>query len=163
MTNTIPLNVLGLAVTALAASASAQPDCLHRWRPWEPQRTSLFFMKDQPGQPVQSIHVASGVSTNLMFPTAVDPSRTKLVGGDGRFEPLMIGGRSVVIVPHRDLGPDESFSLVVTLMDETSIPLTLRAPRAHDTTDGQVDVFLDQEETPAIQRSLLMARSRAEE
>src|SRR5262245_41151497 len=130
---------LGTVTLTLAAAASAQPECIHRWRPWEPQRNSVFFMKDQPGFPVPILRVAAEVSTNLMFPTAVDPAHTKLAGGEGRFEPLMIGGRSVVIVPLHDLAPDESFSLVVKLRDGTSIPFNLRAPRLHHATDGQVD------------------------
>ncbi|HVE87946.1 MAG TPA: DUF2381 family protein [Myxococcales bacterium] len=157
-------NMRWLAVGALALSAwaQAQPECLHRWRPWEPQRTGIFFSKGQPDQPVPSIHVAGEAATNLMFPGDVDPERTKLVGGDGRFEPLMISRRSVVIVPVRDLASDESFSLLVTLKDGTEIPFSLKAPRAHDTTDGQVDVHLDQDDDQAIRRMLLSTRSRME-
>src|SRR5262245_47264979 len=122
------LAVVALAL-ALVAGAGAQPECLHRWKPWEPQRRGLFYMKDQPGQPVQSVHVAAEVATNLMFPGEVDPAGTKLVGGDERFEPLMIAGRSVVVVPLRSLAPDETFSLIVKLKDGTSAPFNLCAPR----------------------------------
>ncbi|HYV44995.1 MAG TPA: DUF2381 family protein, partial [Myxococcaceae bacterium] len=148
---------------AIAASANAQPECLHRWKAWEPQRTGLFFSKDQPDQPVQTVHVAGEVATNLMLPSEVDPSQTKLVGGDGRFEPLMISGRSVVIVPLRDLAFDESFSVLVKLKDGTAMPFSLRAPRHHESTDGQVDVYLNQEDTLAVRRALQLARLRVEE
>jgi uncharacterized protein (TIGR02268 family) len=154
---------LAILVVAIAASAGAQPECIHRWKPWEPQRTGLFFAKDQPDQPVQTVHVAGEVATNLMLPSDVDPAQTKLVGGDGRFEPLMIGGRSVVVVPLRDLASDESFSLVVKLKDGTAIPFNLRAPRHHETTDGQVDVYLNRDETPAVRHALELVRSRVEE
>jgi hypothetical protein len=155
--------VLSILVLAVAPAVDAQPECLHRWKPWEPQRTGLFFAKDQPDQPVQTVHVAGEVSTDLMFPSAVDLAQTKLVGGDGRFEPLMISGRSVVVVPRRDLASDESFSLVVTLMDGTLIPFSLRAPRLHESTDGQVDVYLNQDDSPAVRHALQLVRSRVEE
>jgi uncharacterized protein (TIGR02268 family) len=154
---------LAILVLAIAASANAQPECLHRWKSWEPQRTGVFFARDQPDQPVQTIHVAGEVATNLMLPSEVDPSRTQLIGGEGRFEPLMISGRSVVIVPLRDLAFDEAFSLLVKLKDGTAIPFFLRGPRHHESTDGQVDVYLSQEDAPAVRRALQLVRSRVEE
>jgi len=154
--------VLAVVALALAAEAGAQMERLHRWKPWEPQRRGLFYMKDQPGQPVQSVHVGAEIATNLMFPIVVDPAGTVLVGGEERFEALMIAGRSVVVVPLRSLAPDESFSLIVKLRDGTSVPFNLRAPRPHDSTDGQVDVFLDQEQPHAIRHALHVARSKVE-
>lgn len=154
---------LAILVLAAATSANAQRECLHRWKSWEPQRTGLFFAKDQPDQPVQIVHVAGEVATNLMFPSQVDPAQTKLAGGDGRFEPLMVSGRSVVIVPLRDLAFDESFSLLVKLKDGTAIPFNLRAPGRHESSDGQVDVYLSQEDTPAVRHALQLARLRVEE
>lgn len=154
---------LATLVLAIAASANAQPECLRRWKSWEPQRTGLFFAKDQPDQPVQTVHVAGEVATNLMLPSEVDSARTQLIGGNGRFEPLMISGRSVVIVPLRDLAFDESFSLLVKLKDGTAIPFVLRGPRPPESTDGQVDVYLNQEDTPAVRHALQLVRSRVEE
>lgn len=154
---------LAILVLAAATSANGQPECLHRWKSWEPQRTGVFFAKEQPDQPVQTIHVAGEVATNLMLPSEVDPAQTKLVGGEGRFEPLMISGRSVVVVPLRDLAFDEGFSLIVKLKDGAAIPLNLRAPRRHESTDGQVDIYLNQDETPAVRHALQLVRSRVEE
>jgi len=154
---------LAILVLAIEASANAQPEGLHRWKAWEPQRTGLFFSKDQPDQPVQTVHVAGEVATNLMLPAEVDPSQTKLLGIDGHFEPLMISGRSVVVVPLRDLAFDESFSLVVKLKDGLAIPFDLRAPRHRESVDGQVDVYLSQEDTPAVRHALQLARSRVDE
>jgi len=154
---------LAILVLAAATSANAQPECLHRWKPWELQRTGVFFSKDQSDQPVQTVHVAGEVATNLMFPSEVDPAETKLVGGDGRFEPLMVSGRSVVIVPLRDPSFDESFSLLVKLKNGTAIPFNVRAPRGHESSDGQVDVYLSQEDAPAVRHELQLVRSRVEE
>jgi uncharacterized protein (TIGR02268 family) len=154
---------LATLVLAIAASANAQPECPHRWKPWQPQRTGLFFAKDQPDHPVQTVRVAGEVATTLMFPGEVDGGQTRLIGGDGRFEPLMIGGRSVVLVPLRDLAFDESFSLLVTLRDGTAIPFSLRAPRRDESSDGQVDVYLDREDIPAVRQALQLVRSRVEE
>src|SRR4051812_36606109 len=154
-----------VAVTlALAAGsgATAQANGLPRPYPWMPQRTGLFYVKGEPGQPVQTVHVAAEVATNLMFPSEVNPALTKLIGAEGRFEPLMIAGRSVVVVPLRDLAASESFSLLVTLKDETVIPLTLHAPGFRDSTDGQVDVHLDQEDPASVRHALELARGRVQ-
>lgn len=154
--------VVGIVALALGTGALAQTDCEQRSYPWIPQRTALYFLKDQPGQPVQTVHIAAEVATDLMFPREVNPSLTRLIGGDGRFEPLMVAGRSVVIVPLRDLALSESFSLIVTLKDGMVIPFTLHAPGLRDSSDGQVDVYLDQEAPAAVRRALVQARGRLE-
>src|SRR5262245_31473561 len=102
------VRVVGILALALGSGAPAQTDCQPRSYPWMPQRTGLFYLKGEPGQPVQTVHVAAEVATNLMFPSEVNPALTKLIGGEGRFEPLMIAGRSVVVVPLRDLATSES-------------------------------------------------------
>jgi len=155
------VRVVGILALAFGSGALAQTDCQPR-RPWIPQRTGLFYAKGEPGQPVQTVHVAAEVATNLMFPSEVNPALTKLIGGEGRFEPLMIAGRSVVVVPLRDLAASESFSLLVTLKDGTLIPLTLHGPGLRDNTDGQVDVYLDKEDPAAVRQALVMARGRVQ-
>ena len=90
----------------------------------------------------------------------VDPLSTRLLGGDDRFESLMIAGRAVVVMPLHDLAQGESFSLIVGLKTGLRIPLTLRRPNVHDPTDGQVDVYLAKDEAPAVRRALELAQSR---
>jgi hypothetical protein len=152
----------GVVLLALSATAGAQVDCPRRWKEWEPQRTGIFFDADQPDQPVQTIHVSAEVATTLVFPSEVDPLGTRLVGGDGRFEPLMIAGRVVVIIPLHSLAAGESFSLVVALKGGLHIPLALRRPGLRDTSDGQVDIYLNKDRAPAVRRALELSQSRVE-
>lgn len=150
----------GALLLTLGATASAQADYPRHWQSWEPQRTGIFYDPVKSDEPVQAVHVAAEVATTLVLPADVDSLSTRLVGGDGRFEPLMIAGRTIVIIPLRALAEGESFSLIVGLKTGLRIPLTLRRPNHHDPTDGQVDIYLNQDEAPAIRRALELARSR---
>jgi hypothetical protein len=143
----------------LGATAGAQ-DCPRRWQYWEPQRTGIFFDRSQPDQPVQAVHVAAEVATTLMFPSEVDPVSTRLIGGEGRFEPLMIAGRAVVVVPIRALAEGERFSLIVGLKTGLRIPLTLQRPNARAPSDGQVDIYLSRDGEPAVRRALELAQTQ---
>jgi regulator of replication initiation timing len=53
--------------------------------------------------------------TVLRFEQPCDPANTKLLGGEGRFEPLGVVGKKVILEPLRDLDEDEGISLLVTL------------------------------------------------
>ena len=75
-----------------------------------------------------------------------------MLGWEGRFEPLLVGGRSVGIVPLRNLAPDDRFLLLVALTDGTSLPFTVTAGK--DMVDGQVDVFPDPESEDAVRVEL---------
>jgi uncharacterized protein (TIGR02268 family) len=101
---------------------------------------------------VPELFVAGGVVSTLRFELDCDPSRTKLLGWEGRFEPLLVGGKSVVIVPLKDLAPDDRFMLLVTLMDGTSLPFTVTASRG--AVDGQVNVFPDPDSSEAVRTEL---------
>jgi hypothetical protein len=52
-----------------------------------------------PDQMARPVYVAGAVATVLRFEKSVDPARTKMVDWEGRFEPLLAGGKSVVLVP----------------------------------------------------------------
>jgi hypothetical protein len=47
--------------------------------------------------------VSGQVATVLRFEKDVDPAKTKLLRSEGRFEPLLVGSKKVVIEPLRDL------------------------------------------------------------
>jgi uncharacterized protein (TIGR02268 family) len=138
--------LLALLVASTVAAA-------HPHRRLEPASRALYLSKE-PDRKVPEVYVAGGVVTTLRFPVPCDPSRTKLLGWESRFEPLLVGGRSVVIVPLKDLKPEDRYLLVVTLADGSEWPFTLTTGRA--STDGQVNVY------PLVD-SLEAVRSRLKE
>ncbi|HYI00757.1 DUF2381 family protein [Hyalangium sp.] len=116
-----------------------------------PMQRSIYFSKD-PNDDVTELYVAGGVATTLRLPVPVDSSRTKLLGWEGRFEPLLMGGKSVVIVPLRDLAPGDRFMLLVTLEDGTELPFTVASAAA--AVDGQINVYPDPEAPEAVRKEL---------
>ena len=92
------------------------------------------------------------VATVLRFEKDVDPAKTKLLGWEGRFEPLLVGSKKVVIEPLRDLNFDEAVPLLVTLVDGTEIPFIVKPPSREGWgwTDQQVNVFKDPESYNAV-------------
>jgi hypothetical protein len=100
--------------------------------------------------------VSGQVATVLRFEKDVDPTKTNLLGWEGRFEPLLVGSKKVVIEPIRDLNPDEVVPLLVTLVDGTEIPFALK-PASHEEwgwTDQQINVFQDHDSLNAVLSSL---------
>ncbi|MFL5351490.1 DUF2381 family protein [Archangium sp.] len=123
----------------------------------QPVRRNLYLSKDS-NSAVPEVFVAARTVTTLRFEHPCDPVGTRMLGWEGRFEPLLVGGGSVVIVPLRELEPDDRFMLVVALTDGTSLPFTVAA--AKDAVDGQVDVFPDSESPEAVRIAL---RAKQEE
>lgn len=126
------ISLLLVSTTSKAQEQPCQPYLTELPRP-----RSVYFSKD-PKDEVTELYVAGGVATTLRLPTAADPSRTKLLGWEGRFEPLLIGGKSVVIVPLQDFAPGDRFILLVALVDGTEIPFTVTSAKAM--VDAQVNV-----------------------
>lgn len=116
-----------------------------------PRPRNLFVSTD-PRSAVPEIFVKGGVATVLRFEQPCDPSRTWLLGGEGRFEPLLVGGRSVLIVPLRSLASGERFMMQVTLADGTSLPFTVASNR--HLVDGQVNVYPDPNSSEAVREAL---------
>lgn len=56
-----------------------------------------------PGQEAPSIYVSAQVASVLRFEQDVVPAKTRLLAWEGRFEPLLVGSKKVVIEPLRDL------------------------------------------------------------
>jgi hypothetical protein len=100
------------------------------------------------------------VATVLRFEQDVDPAQTRLLGWEGRFEPLLVGSKKVVIEPLRDLGRDEGVPLLVTLADGTALPFLVRPPFSKKDggwtpwTDHQVNVFMQRGSYEHIRSSL---------
>ncbi|RKH32723.1 DUF2381 family protein [Corallococcus praedator] len=121
-----------------------------------------LFLSSQPDAAPQRVYVKGQRVTVLRFAQAVDVERTRLLGGEGRFEPLGIVGRKVILEPRQDLASDEGFSLVVTLADGREIPFLLRPHGQGEGrgADQQLDVFDDHQSCEA---SVAALRDSAQE
>ncbi|WP_075005614.1 DUF2381 family protein [Stigmatella aurantiaca] len=126
-------------------------------------------LSEHPSTATHNIHVSGQVVTVLRFDQEVDPAKTKLLGWEGRFEPLLVGSKKVVIEPLRNLGRDEGVPLLVTLVDGTEIPFLVRPPWDKQDlgwtpfTDHQVNVFKDPDSYNAVLSSLNDALQRESE
>ena len=88
------------------------------------------------------MYVSGRMSTVLRFVGPVDPAKTKLMGWEGRFEPVLAGGRLVVITPIQDLEKADRFLLVVTLQNGKEFPFTVTAQ--DERFDHQITVLVDE-------------------
>jgi uncharacterized protein (TIGR02268 family) len=133
----------------LAAMAAARG-------PVEKTEIRTLLMSEHPHELRHHIFVSGQVATVLRFEQECDPVRTKLLDGEGRFEPPLIGGKKVVLEPLRDLASDEWVPLVVTLKDGTVFSFLVRPPRPEKWgwTDHQVNVFKNRESYNAVLSSL---------
>jgi uncharacterized protein (TIGR02268 family) len=114
------------------------------------------MISDHPGISTSSVYVSGQIATVLRFEKDVDPAKTKLLGWEGRFEPLVVGGKTVVIVPLRDLNRAEAFPLLTTLVDGTEIPFSVKPKslEAWGWTDHQLNVFKNPDSYNAVLSSL---------
>jgi uncharacterized protein (TIGR02268 family) len=135
-----------LAATAVQAEPS-QP------------RVRALYLSEDPSNDAAPIHVGPRVATVLRFEKDVDPSQTTLLGGDGWFEPVLSGGRSVLLVPRQNLSAQDRFLLRVMLQDGTELPFVITG-RADGQVDQQVNVFHDDQSAEAMRARLSDARLR---
>jgi uncharacterized protein (TIGR02268 family) len=149
MRNLLPRKAVLLL--ALVVSAAVAQDR-------EPRVRNLYLSED-PRDTVPRIDVGSRIATILRFEQDVDPEGTKLLGWEGWFEPLLVGGRSVVLVPLQKIPPEDRFLLRVTLADKTEVPFTVTA-RESGRVDQQVNVFPDRESPDAVRSRLTDAHWR---
>ncbi|MFL5355551.1 DUF2381 family protein [Archangium sp.] len=116
-----------------------------------------LILSEHPRTEASKLYVGGGISTVLRLESSCDPERTRLLGWEGHFEPLVCAGKSVLLYPLRDLTPEDRFLLMVTLTDGTEIPFIVTA---HQQTyydreiDQQVNVFADREGYNAVLASL---------
>lgn len=116
-----------------------------------------LILSEHPRTEASKLYVGGGISTVLRLEKSCDPERTRLLGWEGHFEPLVCAGKTVLLYPLRDLTPEDRFLLMVTLTDGTEIPFIVTA---HQQTyydreiDQQVNVFADREGYNAVLASL---------
>lgn len=138
--------LLAVLVASVASAKDREPQIRNVLLPWRPDRLARL------------VYVAGEVATVLHFEKEVDPAGTKMEGWEGRFEPLAVAGKVVVLVPILDLTPEDRFQLVVTLVDGTQVPFTVTADKA--TVDHQVNLFWDPETTRYLRVDLENALGR---
>jgi len=124
----------------------------------EPVSRSLY-LAGNPRDEVRPVYVAGEMGTVLRFAQPVDAAKTKLLGWEGRFEPLLAGGHLVVVTPLRDLDKEDRFLLVVTLQNGKELPFTVTAQE--ERFDHQVNVFPDEESPEALRSRLAHSQARA--
>ena len=116
---TLPLTRFCLLLGLVASAALAR----------EPDDTFLIRtlkVSEHPAQEAHNIYVAGQVVTSLRFEREVNPAKTKLLAWEGRLEPLLVGGKKVVLEAIRDLGDGEAVPLAVTLVDGTEFVFLVR-------------------------------------
>jgi uncharacterized protein (TIGR02268 family) len=118
-----------------------------------------IYLSGNPLREVPRVYVGGRVATVLRFQGRVDSAKTKLLGWEGRFEPLLVGGNKVVLEPLQNIASEEPFLLLVTLADGTELPFTVTAGDS-ERVDQQVNVFPDPESTDAIRSRLSDAHVR---
>jgi uncharacterized protein DUF2381 len=145
--------VLPLALVASVALAK-DPDVVER----------IINLSEHPAVTANKIYVAGRVATVLRFEREVDPEQTRMLGWEGWFEPLLVGGKKVVLEPLRDIEPGDRFMLLVTLRDSTEIPFVVTSEQqpldGRRVADQQVTVVCNLESASAAQASLYESLKR---
>jgi uncharacterized protein (TIGR02268 family) len=126
-----------------------------------------LYVSEDPADTANRVYVAGRIATVLRFEQEVDPARTKLLGWEGWFAPLLVGSKKVVLEALRNIEPGDHFMLLVTLVDGTEIPLVVtsrKQPRdGRREADQQVNVFRSRDSADATQASLNEARKKERE
>jgi uncharacterized protein (TIGR02268 family) len=119
------------------------------------------LLSEHPNSSTDYVYVKGQVVTVLRFEQPVNSAKTKLLGWEGRLEPMGVVGNKVILEPLRDLARDEAIPLVVTLIDDTEIPFLLRPPKDEEGwADQQVNVFKNRETYEAMFSALTRALKR---
>src|SRR5688500_3131645 len=111
----------------------------------EPHERNVY-LRDDPKDEATRVYVTGQLVTVLRFQQPCDPTRTKTLGWQGRFEPVACAGKRVLVEPRQNLEPEDRFLLLVTLADGKELPFTVTAiDKQWKWPDQQVNVFLDPE------------------
>jgi uncharacterized protein (TIGR02268 family) len=122
------------------------------------------YVRGRSNEWVRRLNVTPEAVTVLRFQQPCDKEGTKILGWEGRFEPVECAGKKVLIEPLQALDPEDRFLLVVTLADGTEVPFTLmRATRKEgEWPDQQVNVFVEPDTRESLQKDLEETRKREE-
>ncbi|WP_269770194.1 DUF2381 family protein [Cystobacter fuscus] len=121
-------------------------------------RSAYIFGRHDEG--VDRLYVTPDAATILRFQQPCDAAGTKMLGWEGRFEPVGCTGKSVVVVPLVRIEPEDRFLLVVRLADGTEVPFTLSGAtrKEGEWPDQQVNVFLAPDTREELKDQLKTAR-----
>jgi len=120
------------------------------------------YLHGRQDERVEQVYVTPDATTLLRFEQPCVAAGTKMLGGEGRFEPIACAGKKVLIEPLQRLEPEDRFVLVVMLADGTEVPFTLlgATSKAGEWPDQQVNVFIDPDTREALQEKLKQTRER---
>ena len=146
----LPQSILFVALVASAALARDGRD--------EPS-VRRILLTEHPDDATHRVYVKGQVVTTLRFEKPVDPNKTRMIGWEGRLEPLAVVRNKVVLEPIHDLSDDEGIPLVVTLSNGQEVPFLLRPSDTQGWSfmDQQVDVFENRESYAAMHAALMVA------
>ncbi|WP_233605175.1 MULTISPECIES: DUF2381 family protein [Corallococcus] len=115
------------------------------------------LLSEHPSDSAPTVYVKGKVATVLRFETSVDPARTRMLAWEGRFEPLLVGGRKVIVEPLQDLQEDDGLPLLVTLANGKEVPFLLKpaGDGRRSRVDQQVNVFEDPRGYDAMYSTLM--------
>lgn len=118
-----------------------------------------LLLSEHPDDVTHRVYVKGKVVTTLKFEKHVDPEKTKMLGWEGRIEPLAVVRNKVILEPLHDLNDDEAIPVLVTLVDGKEASFLLRPPGREkwNWTDQQVDVFENRESYAAMHAALMDA------
>jgi uncharacterized protein (TIGR02268 family) len=123
-------------------------------------RSAHIFGRHKEG--VERLYVTPDAATILRFQQPCDAAGTRMIGWEGRFEPVACAGKRVLIEPLHALEPEDRFLLVVRLADGTEVPFTLMGAtrKEGEWPDQQVNVFFEPDTREALKEQLKNARER---
>ncbi|WP_095985431.1 DUF2381 family protein [Cystobacter fuscus] len=149
-----PRSVLLLALMASVAMA----------RERFPSVRSVYVRND-PQERAEQLFVTRDVTTVLRFQQPCTDAGTKILGWEGRFEPVVCAGKRVLIEPVQTLEPEDRFLLVVRLADGTEVPFTISGSswKEGEWPDQQVNVFLEPDAPDALRKQLEEYKERERE
>jgi hypothetical protein len=155
MRNLLPSRSAVLLMFLATVVSAQEPDVVER----------TLYLSEHPGEAADRVYVAGRIATVLRFESLVDPERTRMLGWEGWFEPLLVGGKKVVLEPLRDIEPGDRFMLLVTLRDGAEIPFIVTSRQqpldGRREADQQVNVFRNADSPHAAQTSLYETLKRA--
>nr|WP_157758654.1 DUF2381 family protein [Cystobacter fuscus] len=122
------------------------------------------YVRGRPDEWVRRLNVTPEAVTVLRFQQPCDREGTKILGWEGRFEPVECAGKKVLVEPLQALDPEDRFLMVVKLADGTEVPFTLmRATKKEgEWPDQQVNVFIEPDTHESLQKDLEETRKREE-
>ncbi|WNG41681.1 DUF2381 family protein [Archangium violaceum] len=155
MRNVLPLRsaLLLVLVTSMALARERIPS------------VRSVYVRNSEWETAEQLFVTRDVTTVLRFQQACTEAGTKMLGWEGRFEPVQCAGKRVLIEPIQTLEPEDRFLLVVRLADGTEVPFTVSGSswKEGEWPDQQVNVFLEPDDPNALRQQLEESKARERE